>query len=194
MSDDAPDDSVPMVSVDREVRELMGLFDLPAFARRGQDMEYSLNRVHVRCRDQRDELLEMVRMRLRQWSRVAAGPRDGFEVFTAPIDSLWQHAECEPPEWARSAGSRRQQRIVARDLVGSVRRFNQRWLQFLTSLNLGPVNQAIDQYNEYYVLEKECVMGSARLAARHFTRVPRLSPETLLDRFPKLPVPEVCAR
>jgi len=194
MSDDSPDDSVPMVSVDREARELMGLFDLPAFARRGQDMEYSLNRVHVRCRDQRDELLEMVRMRLRQWSRVASGPQDWSEAFTGPIDSLWQLAECEPPGWAGRAASLRQQRTVARDVIGSVQRFNQRWVQFLRSLNLGPTNQAIDQYNEYYVLEKECVMGSARLAARHFTRVPRLSPESLLERYPMLPVPEPCVR
>ena len=41
MSDDDADDSVPIMSTDREARELMGLFDLPAFARRGQDMEYS---------------------------------------------------------------------------------------------------------------------------------------------------------
>jgi hypothetical protein len=182
------------VSVDREVRELMGLFDLPAFARRGQDMEYSLKRIHLRCRDQRDELLEMVRMRLRQWSRVATGPQDWSEVFTGPIDSLWQLADCEPPDWAARAATRRQQLTVARDLIGSVLRFNQRWVQFLQSLNLGPTNQAIDQYNEYYVLEKECVMGSARLAARHFTRVPRLSPESLLERYPMLTVPEPCVR
>lgn len=194
MSDDASDDSVPIVSVDREVRELMGLFDLPAFARRGQDMEYSLKGIHLRCRDQRDELLEMVRMRLRQWSRVATGPQDWSEVFTGPIDSLWQLADCEPPDWAARAATRRQQLTVARDLIGSVLRFNQRWVQFLQSLNLGPTNQAIDQYNEYYVLEKECVMGSARLAARHFTLVPRLSPESLLERYPMLPVPEPCVR
>jgi hypothetical protein len=194
MSDDTPDDSVPLVNADREVRELMGLFDLPAFARRGQDMEYSVNRVHVRCRVQRDELLEMVRMRLRQWTRVAAGPQDWSEVFTGPIDSFWNLVECEPLEWAALAAARRQRLTVARDLVGSVQRFNQRWVHFLGSLNLGPTNQVIDQYNEYYVLEKECVMGSARLAARHFTRIPRLSPESLLERYPTLPVPELWGR
>ena len=30
-----------MMSVDPEIKELLGLFDLPAFARRGQDLEYS---------------------------------------------------------------------------------------------------------------------------------------------------------
>ena len=63
-------------------------------------------------------------------------------------------------------------RTVARDLIASVERFNKRWGQFLEALNLDPINQMIDQYNTYYVLEKECVMGSPRLAARHFRRCP----------------------
>ena len=33
----------------------------------------------------------MVRLRLRQWLRATAGPEDWRLVFTAPIDSLWQH-------------------------------------------------------------------------------------------------------
>ena len=49
----------------------------------------------------------------------------------------------------------------------------------------------IDQYNRYYVLEKECVMGSARLAARHFTPVERVTKPSLLEEHPALPVPEL---
>ena len=131
MSDDDANDSVPIMSTDREARELMGLFDLPAFARRGQDMEYSLNRVHARCRDQRDELLEMVRLRLRQWSRVAAGPAGLAGVFTGPIDPLWQLAHLEPPAWAGRPPLAAAARTAAADLVASVQRFNHRWRQFL---------------------------------------------------------------
>ena len=76
MSGESAENSAPLGSGDREIKELMGLFDLPAFARRGQDLEYSLRRIHTRCREQREEFLEMVRVRLRQWSRVAAGPED----------------------------------------------------------------------------------------------------------------------
>jgi hypothetical protein len=75
-----------------------------------------------------------------------------------------------------------------------VRRFNHRWLRFLESLNLEPTNQTIDQYNKYYLLEKECVMGSARLASRNFTHVARLSVETLANEYPELPVPELRKR
>jgi hypothetical protein len=49
----------------------------------------------------------------------------------------------------------------------------------------------IDQYNRYYVLEKECVLGSSRLAARHFVPKARLTAEALLAAHPVLPVPEL---
>ena len=81
---------------------------------------------------------------------------------------------------------------MARDLKASVERFNDRWRQFLESLNLGPTNEVIDQYNKYYVLEKECVVGSARLAARNFSPVPLLSPSSLLsDLSDCCPVPNL---
>ena len=73
-------------------------------------------------------------------------------------------------------------------------RFNKRWGQFLEKLNLDPINQMIDQYNTYYVLEKECVMGSPRLAARHFAPVPRVSAEGLREEYPMLPVPRLIDR
>jgi hypothetical protein len=188
------DDSVPSLSVDSEIKELMGLFDVPAFARRGQDLEYALKRIHARCLQVREESLPVVRLRLRQWSRVATGPDDWSEVFTGPLDSLWGRAQSEPPVWSGRVAPARQKRSVARDLVASVLRFNGKWRQFLASLDLGPTNQAIDQYNQYYVLEKECVMGSARLASRHFKPVPPLSLEILLRDYPTLPVPELLPR
>ena len=187
------EDSAQTVSVDSEIKELLGLFDVPAFARRGQDLEYALKRVHARCSQEREESLEMVRMRLRQWSRVATGPEDWSDVFAGPIDTLLRQTRFEPTVWSGRVVPTRQKRTVAHDLAASVRRFNLKWRQFVESLNLGPTNQVIDQYNTYYVFEKECVMGSARLASRHFTPVARFSPEILLNDYPFLPVPELLA-
>ncbi len=187
------EDSAQTVSVDSEIKELLGLFDAPAFARRGQDVEYALKRVHARCTQESEDTLEMVRMRLRQWTRVAAGPEDWSNVFVASLDALCRQAGFEPSVWAGRTIPARQKRAVARDLVASVQRFNTKWRQFLETLNLEPSNQVIEQYNKYYVFEKECVMGSARLASRHFTPVPRFSPELLLRDYPLLPVPELLA-
>lgn len=190
---DETEEAAPMTNVDAEIKELLGLFDVPAFARRGQDLEYALARLHARCRRGRDERLEMVRVRLRQWAGAVAGPEAWSEAFTAPIDALWPLAGAGPPDWADRPAPTRRMRGIARDLVASLCRFNDRWNRFLDDLNLDSINRAIDHYNRYYLLEKECCLGSARLAARHFTPRPRLTREALLADHPILPIPELKA-
>jgi hypothetical protein len=187
---DESDESSPLTSTETEIKELLGLFDAPAFARRGQDLEYALARLHARCRRERDALLDMVRLRLRQWAGVATGPDDVSGAFVAPIAALWPLCDAEPPAWTGQPAPFHRRRSVARDLVSSVTRFNQRWAAFLDQLNVEPINRMIDQYNRYYVLEKECIMGSARLALRHFTPKALLTRAALDEEYPALPVPE----
>jgi hypothetical protein len=188
---DESEDSMPLATTDTEIKELLGLFDAPAFARRGLELEQALERLHARCRRQRETLLEMVRLRLRQWAAVATGPDDSVGTFAAPIAALWSLCGAAPPAWAARPAPPRRRRAVARDLVASVTRFNRRWTAYLDQLNLAPVNAMIDGYNRYYLLEKECVLGSARLALRHFTPRVRLSRAALGLAFPELPVPEL---
>ncbi len=190
--EDETDESLSTLGgdVETEIKEMMGLFDAPAFARRGHELEEMLRRLDARCRQARDERLEMVRVRLKQWARVATGPEAWTTAFAASIEPLWPLSGAEAPQWAPSPAPRHRQLAVARDLVAAVERFNRRWTQFLESLNLGPANVVIDHYNRYYVLEKECVMGSGRLAARFFTPIPLLTPAQLLRDHPLLPVPE----
>ena len=183
-------DAVPLVGTDPELARMLGMFDVPAFARRGQDLEHSLRRLRRLCEQKQDELLEMVQMRLRQWTRVAVA-ESWTVVFAGPIEPLLRLAKFESPNWAPHQGTHRQQRAVAKDLIASVKRFNDRWLPFVDKLNLEPTNRVIDHYNRYYVLEKECVMGSAKLAARYFTPVPPYTRQDLLEEFPPLPLPEL---
>jgi len=177
--------------VESEVKELLGLFDLPAFARRGQDLELTLKHLHDRCRLTRGRMLDMVRLRLRQWSRAVTGPADWPAVFIQSIEPLWPLSSADAPHWAASAAPVRRQRQIARDLSAAVLRFNRRWTQYLERQSLEPINNVIDQYNRYYVFEKECVMGSARLAAQHFTPEPQITTSMLLIDHPRLPVPEL---
>jgi hypothetical protein len=177
--------------IETEVKELMGLFDLPAFARRGQDLEATLHRMHLRCGAARGKLLEMVHLRLRQWSKAAVGNESWRGAFTNTIEPLWVLADARPPQWAPADAPLNRRRAIARDLVAAVERFNRRWHEYVDRTNLEPANFVIDQYNRYYVLEKECVMGSARLAARHFTPMARLTKDVLLEEHPTLPVPEL---
>lgn len=187
---DADDEPGPTVAADRDARELMGMFDAPAFARRGQDVDYALGGLHERCRRRRVAMLEMVHVRLRQWSRAAVGPDDWSDAFRAPIVGLWTQSQAEPPRWASAPAPARRRRAIARDLAASVERFNERWSEHVARLDLAALNTMIDQYNVYYIIEKECVMGSARLAARFFKPIVRLSTASILDDHPLLPVPE----
>jgi hypothetical protein len=136
-------------------------------------------------------MLDMVRLRLRQWASASAGPDDWIGVFGEPIDSLWPLAGSEDPSWGRQAALARRRRASARDLIASVARFNRRWTEFLDRLSLEKVNRQIDAYNRYYLLEKECVLGSSRLAARHFETMSRLTRDGLLAEFPTLPMPKL---
>ncbi len=190
---DDTDDATPTLNSDIEadVKELMGLFDLPAFARRGQDVEAAVRRLHDRCEKTRSTMLDMVRLRLRQWCAAAAGPESWHGVFTNTIEPLWALAGAAPPRWAESDASIRRRQSVASDLLAAALRFNRRWLEALDRFNLEPTNFVIEQYNRYYVLEKECVMGSPKLAARHFMPMPLVSRPTLLADHPVLPVPEM---
>jgi hypothetical protein len=189
--DEGDDEAAPSLnSAEVEMRAVLGLFDVPAFARRGQDLEYALSRLHQRLAQERDSRLDMVRVRLRQWAAVAIGFEDWPDVFARPIAPLWVLSGAEEPAWASQLAPLRRRRAAARDLAASVDRFNRRWTAFLDGLPLDSLNGRIEQYNRYYVLEKECVLGSARLAARHFVPRPRVTVKALLADFPLLPTLE----
>lgn len=191
MSQTNGDGPVPAFREDADLNELMGLFDVPAFARRGQDVEYALRSLHARCARKRGDLLDMVHVRLRQWAAAAVGPADWTDVLRAPIDALWPLTSAEPPRWAAASASTRRRRAVVRDLIASVERFNARWRAFVEALNLSAINAEIADYNAYYPLEKECALGSAGLALQGFHPIEPVSVESLLADHPVLPVPEL---
>jgi hypothetical protein len=187
-ADPAEEPLLDLLPSDRTARELLGLYDLPAFARRGRDLEATLETVHSLCTRNRESRLEMVRLRLRQWTAQAA--RDGWvEVFAAPIEPLWCCVHESPPAYAAQSAPLARRLRCALELVQSVDRFNRQWLSFVDGLNLNPFNQSIELYNRYYTLEKECCLGSHRLALRAFQPVPLLTPARLLERYPALPRP-----
>jgi hypothetical protein len=177
--------------IEADVKELMGLFDLPAFARRGQDVEAAVRRLHDRCERVRSEMLDMVRLRLRQWCSAAAGPESWSGIFASTIDPMWPLAGAQAPRWADLDAPIKRRQSIASDLISAVDRFNRRWTDALDRINLEPTNSLIEQYNRYYLLEKECVMGSAKLAARNFIPMHPITKPALLADHPPLPVPKL---
>ena len=178
----------PLVHTDAEMRELLGLFEVPAFARRGFDLEYALKRLHERLARDRSLMLDMVRLRLKQWASVTCGTLD-YAPFAGPIENLYQAIEAEPPRWAAKPGTARARMRIGQDLVASLDRFHRRWQKHLADLDLTALNRLIDRYNRYYLLEKECSLGSSRLAARFFIPQTPRSVESLLAEYPLLPIP-----
>lgn len=83
-------------------------------------------------------------------------------------------------------------------LKGNLRRlrhltvdFNQAWSAHLHGVDLAMVNQAREQYNRWYLLEKECAMRSTRLAVGGYRPFPLATREDLVRAFPPLPVFEL---
>lgn len=191
MSDEATDDSLTSVrSTEAEIKELMGLFDSPAFARRGRDIEWAVARTLEISRRQRLELLEMVHCRLRMWAAVTTGPHDWQLCFHGPIDYIWQLTEAPAPQFNESLIIKpKALQVASQNLVSSLERFNTRWEKWVSRLEADTINRQIDHYNKYYVLEKECVVGSAKLASRLFKPVDRISPAWLLGHFPLIDMP-----
>ena len=185
------DDTSPLGGFEREIKEVLGLFDVPAFARRGQDVEQSRLRLRWRSSKARSAILDMVRLRLKQWAAATTGPGMAQTVFTGSIDALWPLADAPAPQWSLRAESPRRLRAIGRDLIASAERFNRRWTEQLDRIDLTALNRQIDHYNRYYVLEKECVVGSARLAARHFEPRSAVTMDEIRAEHPLLPVPQL---
>ncbi len=182
------EEGLSVASGDPALNQLLGLFDVPAFARRGAELDYYLERIDQRFAARRVEELRFVRIALDEWAAVATGPEDGLEVFATPLTPHWDHAGLElPTHWASRPSRRGRRRRVARRLAEAADRFNGRWTRIVSTFDLGPVNYRIDQYNKYYLLEKECLLGSPRLAARAFQPREPLGHDELLERFPTIP-------
>jgi hypothetical protein len=166
-------------------------YDAPAYVRRARRVEDASEELLDRCRRQRVELLEGVRLHL---GALRAGSWDAVRPFLADAEQVAVldrlHAEAGDPTYPMTGPTDpRGLRRALRALAQSVERFNRRWLAFLGELDLTEINALLDGYNRYYLLEKECALGSSRLYTRTFRRLEPVTAGELLARLPPLPVP-----
>lgn len=80
-------------------------------------------------------------------------------------------------------------RRALKELRESITRFNRLWREFLAGLDLSGVNALRDDYNRYYLLEKECALRSPRLARVGYQPLPPVTAAELEALLPPLPVP-----
>ncbi len=181
---------------DQMFKEFSTRFDAPAYIRRARQVQEAYDVLLGRCRRQREEWLKMVRIRL-ALLRALAGDWPALTSWlsdAAQLQALQQlHADLAPQLRHRvePTTSVRVLRRALRELKDSIELFNRRWQGFLPSVDVGRVNELREGYNRYYLLEKECVIRSARVARLGFRPLEPLTVAELLAVLPLLPVPQL---
>jgi hypothetical protein len=182
------------------IRWIQAQYGGPAFIRRGKrlldalhELEQSLARLRQPGHD--EDWLAMVRVRLGQLYALAGGWKNleplldsaNLHIIQQLYGDLQPQLRLPPSPDPRPAVLR----SALRELQEAITYFNRRWLRHLQNLDLSPYQRLIADYNRYYVLEKECFLQSPRLARLGFKPLPPLSWQSLLERFPLLPVPQL---
>ena len=192
--DDSP---VPILGRESEgliLNQFLAQYDVPAYVRRGRRVQELYDQLLARCLRQREEWLKIPRVQcgiLRahagSWHALLPWLENDEQLSVlGKLDSI-----LEPNLRVRIAPttSARVLRRDLRSLDASVQRFNRRWLEYLQALDLTGLNAERENYNRYYLLEKECAMRSARLAREGFHRLAPVTCAVLLEQFATLPVP-----
>jgi hypothetical protein len=192
-------EDVPIAGRDRDDQtrsQFLAQFGEPAYARRARRVQEALDAVVRRCRRQRDEWLQMVRINLGVLHGLAGDwavlrPLLAGDDQVLVLEQL--HADLQPRLRVpvEKTSSVRKLRAALSALKASIERFNRRWAEFLPTVDLAAVNELRDGYNRYYLLEKECALRSPRVARLGFRKLEPLTTTELADLVPLLPVPRL---
>ena len=83
-------------------------------------------------------------------------------------------------DWQQSGNDVRKYEQLER----SVDLFNRRWARFLGEIDLSEVNRLRQDYNDFYVLEKECAGASPQVAKYGFEPLSMVKVDDLLELLP----------
>ena len=163
----------------------------PAYIVRAQRVEAVWLALLEACRQDREELLELPRMRLaqiaalvdRRWEALASYLHNNGADYLRELHQNWQPTLRS--QLAPSTAPGRIRRALS-DLRASFARCNRRWEQYVANVNLNEVNYERDQYNDYYLVEKSAALGSDRLAEMGFERLSPLVIDDVLAEIPLL--------
>jgi hypothetical protein len=179
---------------DQLFQRLLARYDVPAYIRRAQQVQAAFDQLVNHCRQQREKWLSFVRLRLGRLQALS-GDWDKLRALCVRgegIQSLRElHAALAPRLRVpvEQTSSPRVLRHALQELTDSIERFNRRWQAFMQGIDLTHVNQLRDDYNRYFVLEKECAVRSSRVARQGFVRLEPVTAAELAALLPPLPVP-----
>ena len=177
----------------RVFQQMIMCFDTPAYMRRARDTEAAWNAVLAACRKQREAWLEIPWLRLAQLRCQTNDDFSNTAIFSyddaKALDVLYEEWQ---PVLKANVPVTRSPRVLRRsadDMITAFRRFNSRWGPYLADFDLSYVNQCRQGYNDFYVLEKECVVSSPRVARVGFVPLEPATIDDLRELFPLLPIP-----
>ena len=170
-------------------QQIIAGFETPAFLRRARCVEDAWQVLVEQCRRQRESWLEVPRLRLATLAALA-----GDWATLAPLldrDESLPHLRQFFDEWQpklrrplRRTTSQRKLSAAMEQMNASFARFNQRWEPYIAGIDLREINRLRAGYNQYYVLEKECMVRSAKVAHEGFRPLAPASTADLLAIFP----------
>ncbi|OYW19402.1 MAG: hypothetical protein B7Z55_08895 [Planctomycetales bacterium 12-60-4] len=174
-------------------QSMIAAYDVPAFMRRAKRVESAWEQCLVRCRERYLVALEMPRLRLGivlaiagSWTRVA----DHLAIPDQAEVLIELHRQWRP--LLRRPVTATSRELVVHQALQCVKQsfetFNRRWERYIDGLDFTELNRLRQDYNRYYMLEKECAIASRLVAERGFQQ---LSPATTADvraLLPCLPV------
>lgn len=166
----------------------------PAFVARAQRAVLATQLLLRECRQKREELLMIARIRLGILQAQAGDWETLCELLQLQgkeevFENLEQELAPELRVTVQRTTSRRKLERALHQFRVSLRRFNQRWPGFLAEVDRSKVNELREKHNRYYVLEKECATRSYLAAIAEFVPMPPLTLEDLIAELPLLTVP-----
>jgi hypothetical protein len=172
-------------------QQVVGQYGGPAFARRARAVQSAYDGLIEACRRQREEWLDFVRLRVGTLFALAGSAAGLATVLDGAGDRaalIQLHEQLQPRLRVPVAATSNRRTLFAAlmELRETIARFNERWLTFVRQVDVGTVNALRDGYNRFYVLEKECAVGSPRVARQGFRRLEPLTADDVLRALPVL--------
>lgn len=156
---------------------VMGFYGPPAFATRGRNTEEAWHALLDHCRAKRAEMLQGIRWNIRALANALDLPRNEDPETT--VRHIRKALTVKPLSSLHSS-------ISFISLLESIERFNATWQAYIAKLDLTDVNRELEKYNEYYVLEKESVVGSEQIARQGFQPKQPVAVTDIAREFPPL--------
>lgn len=168
--------------------------DAPAYMRREKDVVAAWRGVLTQCEQDYRSHLEMPLLRVGQLISLAGTELETTARLSSTdaqyLTDLFDKWGTQPRVDVKPTTSEMEIEEAKSLLVGSFQRFNRRWERHIQEVNLEPVNTRRMNYNEYYLLEKECAVFSASVARQGYQPMKMATAKDLFEHFPLLRIPD----